>query len=101
MFGEQFLHEEDTMLTTMDDEVLELCTNTVTNTPITRPATGFARITFSLKMSPAALPARKTSKVTPPPHPRSQKSSEEEETSLSPPTSWKAELSTSSEQMNK
>lgn len=44
------------MLTTMDEEVLELCTSTVTNTPMTSPATGLDSTALSLKMSPAALP---------------------------------------------
>lgn len=44
------------MLTTMEEEVLELCTRTVTNTPITNPATGFDNTALSWKMSPAALP---------------------------------------------
>lgn len=51
-----YLHPEDTMLTTIEEEVLELCTSTVTNTPITSPATGLANTTLSWKMSPAALP---------------------------------------------
>lgn len=46
------------MLTTMEEEVLELCTSTVTNTPITSPATGLASTAFSWKMSPATLPER-------------------------------------------
>lgn len=44
------------MLTTMEEDVLELCTSTVTNTPMTSPATGLASTTLSWKMSPAALP---------------------------------------------
>lgn len=44
------------MLTTIEEEVLELCTSTVTNTPITNPATGLANTTLSWNMSPAALP---------------------------------------------
>lgn len=46
------------MLTTIEEEVLELCTSTVTNTPITKPATGLDNTTLSWKMSPAALPVR-------------------------------------------
>lgn len=45
------------MLTTMDVEVLELCTSTVTRIPTTRPATGLDRMALSLKMSPATFPA--------------------------------------------
>lgn len=48
---------EATMLTTMEDDVLELCTRTVTSTPMTSPATGLDSTTLSLKMSPATLPA--------------------------------------------
>lgn len=44
------------MLTTMDEDVLELWTMTVTSTPITSPATGFANTTLSWKISPAAFP---------------------------------------------
>lgn len=51
-----YLHPDDTMLTTMDEEVLELCTSTVTRMPITRPATGFASTAFFWKMLPATLP---------------------------------------------
>lgn len=47
---------EATMLTTMEEDVLELCTRTVTSTPMTRPATGLDSTTLSLKMSPATLP---------------------------------------------
>ena len=46
------------MLTTMEEEVLELWTRTVTMTPMTSPATGFDNTAFSWKMSPAALPVR-------------------------------------------
>lgn len=45
------------MLTTMEEEVLELCTSTVTSTPMTSPATGLDSTTLSWKMSPASLPA--------------------------------------------
>ena len=44
------------MLTTMEEDVLELCTRTVTKTPITSPATGLDSTTLSWKMSPAAFP---------------------------------------------
>lgn len=47
------------MLTMMDEEVLELCTITVTRTPITRPATGFDNTESFLKISPAALPMKR------------------------------------------
>lgn len=53
-----YLRPEDTMLTTIEEEVLELCTSTVTNTPITSPATGLPNTALSWKMSPAALPVR-------------------------------------------
>ena len=44
------------MLTTMDVEVLELCTSTVTRIPTTSAATGLDRMALSLKMSPATFP---------------------------------------------
>lgn len=44
------------MLTTMEEDVLELWTSTVTSTPMTSPATGLDSTTLSLKMSPAILP---------------------------------------------
>lgn len=44
------------MLTTMEEDVLELCTRTVTSTPRTSPATGLDSTTLSLKASPATLP---------------------------------------------
>lgn len=47
---------EATMLTTMEEDVLELCTRTVTNTPMTNPATGLDSTALSWKMSPATLP---------------------------------------------
>lgn len=40
----------------MEVEVEELCTNTVTSIPTISPATGFERITFFWKISPATLP---------------------------------------------
>ncbi|KAG7264654.1 hypothetical protein CRUP_032061 [Coryphaenoides rupestris] len=46
-------HPEDTMLTTIEEEVEELCTSRVTSTPITRPAKGLASTELSWKMSPA------------------------------------------------
>lgn len=52
------LHPEETMLTMMEVEVLELWTRTVTRIPTTRPATGLERIALSLKMSPATLPGK-------------------------------------------
>ena len=45
-----------TIATTIDVDVEELCTSTVTNTPIMSPATGLLRISFSEKALPAALP---------------------------------------------
>lgn len=47
---------EATMLTTMEDDVLELCTRTVISTPMTSPATGLDSTTLSSKMAPATLP---------------------------------------------
>ena len=47
---------EETMLTTMEEEVDELWTSRVTRTPMTKPARGFERTELSWKMSPAALP---------------------------------------------
>lgn len=49
-------HLEATMLTTIEEDVLELWTRTVTSTPMTKPATGLDSTTLSLKMSPAILP---------------------------------------------
>lgn len=48
-----------TMPTTIEVEVEELCTRTVARTPIITPATGFDRISFFLKISPADLPKKK------------------------------------------
>jgi hypothetical protein len=48
------------MLTMMDEEVLELCTMTVTSTPITRPATGLDMMELLLKNCPATFPERQT-----------------------------------------
>lgn len=50
--------EEATMLTTMDEEVLELCTRTVTSTPITSPATGLDIMELLLKNCPATFPEK-------------------------------------------
>lgn len=47
---------EATMLTTMEDDVLELCTRTVISTPMTSPATGLDSTTLSSKMALATLP---------------------------------------------
>lgn len=44
------------MLTTMEEEVDELCTSRVTRTPMTRPANGLDKTELSWKMSPAVLP---------------------------------------------
>lgn len=89
------------MLTTMEEDVLELCTRTVTSTPMTSPATGLDSTTLSLKMSPATLPgARGTEALRPwtsarpparPGHPAGH----------SLPSSWKAELRMSREQMKR
>lgn len=46
------------MLTTMEEEVDELCTSSVTRMPMTTPASGLDRTVLSWKMLPAALPAR-------------------------------------------
>lgn len=88
------------MLTTIEEDVLELWTRTVTSTPMTKPATGLDSTTLSLKMSPAILPVahremqRGCRELTSPPHP-----------GLPPghslPSSWKAELRMSREQMKK
>lgn len=48
------------MLTTMDVEVLELCTRTVTSTPITIPATGLDMMELLLKNFPATFPEKQT-----------------------------------------
>ena len=48
------------MLTTMDEEVLELCTRTVTSTPITSPATGLDMMELLLKNCPATFPEKQT-----------------------------------------
>lgn len=50
--------EEATMLTTMDVEVLELCTRTVTSTPITIPAMGLDIMELLLKNCPATFPEK-------------------------------------------
>lgn len=47
---------EETMLTTMEEEVDELWTSRVTRTPMTKPARGLDKILLSWKMSPAVLP---------------------------------------------
>lgn len=47
---------DETMLTTIEEEVDELWTNSVTRIPITNPATGFDRTVLSWKMLPAVLP---------------------------------------------
>lgn len=44
------------MLTTIDVVVEELCSSTVANTPIMRPATGLENTALSLKALPAAFP---------------------------------------------
>lgn len=48
------------MLTMMDEDVLELCTMTVTSTPITSPATGLDMMELLLKNCPAIFPRRQT-----------------------------------------
>lgn len=86
------------MLTTMEEDVLELCTRTVTSTPMTSPATGLDSTTLSLKMSPVILPvsrercteAEQDWLPAPPPDPRHSLLS-----------SWKAELRMSREQMKR
>ena len=55
--GEGHSRLEATMLTTMEEDVLELCTRTVTSTPMTSPARGLDSTMLSLKMSPVTLPA--------------------------------------------
>lgn len=51
------------MLTTMEEEVDELWTSSVTRMPITSPATGLDRTQLSWKMFPAALPGCAQQKV--------------------------------------
>lgn len=51
-----YLLPEATRLTTIEVEVDELWTSTVTKIPTTRPATGLDSITLSWKMSPATFP---------------------------------------------
>lgn len=53
------LHPEETKLTTMEVEVLELWTRTVTSIPTTSPATGLENTLLFLNMSPATLPIQK------------------------------------------
>lgn len=48
------------MLTMMDEDVLELCTMTVTSTPITSPATGLDMMELLLKNCLAIFPRRQT-----------------------------------------
>ena len=47
-----------TMDTTMEVVVEELCSNTVTSTPIIKLPTGLLRTSFWVKLSPAVLPAQ-------------------------------------------
>lgn len=56
VYGEGYSRPEETMLTTMEEEVDELWTNRVTRTPMTRPARGLDKTELSWKISPAALP---------------------------------------------
>lgn len=56
--------EEATMLTRMDVEVLELCTMTVTSTPIISPATGLDITELLLKNCPATFPGKSKPMVT-------------------------------------
>lgn len=86
------------MLTTMEEDVLELCTRTVTSTPMTSPATGLDSTTLSLKMSPVILPMSRercteTVQGWLPAPPRTS--------DHSPLSSWKAELRMSREQMKR
>lgn len=48
------------MLTTTDVEVLELCTKTVTSTPITSPDKGLDMMELLLKNCPATFPEKQT-----------------------------------------
>ena len=50
---------EETMATTIDVDVDELCTKTVASKPITTPATGFDNTDVSVNTSPAFLPPRR------------------------------------------
>ena len=45
---------EATIVTTIDDEVLELCTRTVASTPIIRPAIGFCSSSLCENAAPNA-----------------------------------------------
>lgn len=56
-FWLEYSRPDETRLTMIEVEVLELCTSTVTRMPTTKPATGFDRITLSWKIFPATLPA--------------------------------------------
>lgn len=56
--GGSYSRPEDTMLTTMEEEVDELWTSRVTRTPMTRPARGLDSTVLSWKMSPAVLPGQ-------------------------------------------
>ncbi len=58
-----FLHPDETKLTIMDVEVLELWTRTVTRMPTTSPATGLDKMALSWKMSPATLPDKRTKQL--------------------------------------
>lgn len=49
-------YKKKKVLTTMEVEVLELCTMTVTSTPIISPATGLDIIELLLKNCPATFP---------------------------------------------
>lgn len=53
------LHPEETKLTTIEVEVLELWTRTVTSIPTTSPATGLEKTVLFLNMSPATLPIQR------------------------------------------
>lgn len=94
------------MLTTMEEEVDELWTSSVTRMPITSPATGLERTQLSWKMFPAALPGcvqQKVVQVEPPeaaaPAPDGRGQQRRSGEPGLPPMSWKAEVRTSREQM--
>ena len=54
------LLDDETIDTTIEVDVDELCTTTVANSPSISPAMGFERTAPSLKALPVILPASKT-----------------------------------------
>ncbi len=82
------LLDDETIETTIDVDVDELCTITVANNPSIRPAIGLERIASSVNALPVILPKLKI------------QISISMIINYSPPTRRKAELMTSSEQTN-